>query len=109
MFWEVMTEELVGKIPSSQQEPATDFLKTAGPKWEKWLLYHSWKIQRKAAIEAKHHDSYLGMLAFLGFLLHLATRATVKTVTRETVVPAPVKAEDPLIGVADFMQKINTQ
>lgn len=77
-FWEIMTEDMIGRIPKSLQAPADDFLKTAGPKWESWLLWQSWKIQRRAATEPKHHDSFLGMLAIVGWLLHLVTKSPVR-------------------------------
>ncbi len=102
-FWEAMTEEMVGHIPKSIQAPMDDFLKTAGPKWEAWLLHQSWKIQRRASVEAKHHDSYLGMMAFVGWLLHLASRTPVKKSMDVSVPKEKAKKPDEEEGVRDFL------
>lgn len=103
-----MTEDMIGVAPRSTQAVAEDFLKTAGPKWESWLLFQSWKIQRRAATEPKHHDSFLGMLAILGWLLHLANRSPIRT---EMVGPKPIKKEEknPQDGVDEFIKGFNTK
>lgn len=102
IFWEIMTEDMIGRIPKVTQAAADEFLKTAGPKWESWLLLQSWKIQRRAATEPKHHDSFLGMMAIIGWLLHLATKSPVRLQKQEV---SPIKEKpkvDPIQGINEF-------
>ena len=105
LFWEIMTEDMIGRVPKSIQAPADDFLKTAGPKWEAWLLHQSWKIQRRAATEAKHHDSWLGMLAIIAWLLHLVVKSPIKN-TRNPKYDLKKKEEavDPINEVNEFIK-----
>ena len=103
LFWEIMTQDMIGKMPKTLKDPADEFLKTAGPKWESWLLYQSWKIQRRAATEPKHHDSFLGMIAFVGWLLHMATKSAIAPKKEASRPEAPKEKVDPTIGVQEFI------
>lgn len=102
LFWEIATEDMVGHIPATVREPSMEFLKTAGRKWESYLIWMSWTNQRRAMTDTKNAETYLGMLFFIRWLYHLATRSPVKEERREP--PKVVEEEDPLIGVSDFLK-----
>jgi hypothetical protein len=104
LFREVIVEDIIGEIPDSKMEPAADFMATAGAKWEKWLLYMSWILQRKSVSEPTRGDFYLGMLFLTKLLLILASKKAPPEMRPQEGRSKP-KEKDPLKGVEEFINQ----
>lgn len=103
LFQEVMVEDFVGDIPQKVAEPANEFLSTAGRKWEAWLLWVSWILQRKSVSEPARSEFYFGMQSMVKMLLILA----VKKASPKLTVSAKVETkeeENPFSGVEEFIK-----
>lgn len=101
MFEDLFLADLIGEVPAHVQEPASDFLNTAGAKWEKWLLWQSYLIQRKQIAEPQNSEILRGMLLEIKMLLMLAGRKKAPPM-REVISEA---VADPMEGVREFMKK----
>lgn len=101
-FREIITEDMIGEIPVKAGQPAAEFMATAGVKWERWLIWMSWVLQRKSVSEPKRSEFYLGMLFLTKLLLILATKRQPPAMVSES--KSEEKAEDPFTGVSDFLK-----
>lgn len=65
-FFELrLIEDFTGYIPKDVNEPALKCFKEYGEAFEKWTLWHSWYINRKALNDPLKIPFYNGMMVYL--------------------------------------------
>lgn len=101
LFEDWVLEDLIGHIPVSVNEPASDFLANSGVKLQPWLMWQSNIIQRKAIAEPQHSEIFRGMMLEIKIILLMAGR---KNSPMKKVAEKEVEAEkDYSKGVDDFI------
>ncbi len=85
MFYEFFLEDTIGVIPKRVSAPTSEILTTLGDKWQEWLLWQIWVLQRKSVDNPKLSDIYMGMLLELQILLKISVRPN----------PKPLRSESP--------------
>lgn len=99
-FQDFLVESMVGYIPKDVHEPTVEFLKNGSEKLEKWLMFQSYQINRRAMTDFKNTERYQGMLVNIKtFLLISAAKKQVR-ITKDKEVK---KEKDPLEGVQKFL------
>jgi len=98
---DLFIEDLIGEIPKSVNEPATDFLKTARVPLEKWLMYQSFQLQKRAMYSPKDAPTLNGCLLYIRVIMAIVTKEKIKKIEPES----PVVEKNPLDGVKEFMSK----
>ena len=99
-FQDFMVESLVGYIPKDVHEPTVEFLKQGSEKLEKWLLFQSYQINRRAITDFKNTERYQGMLVNIKTFLLISAAKQQKEIPKEK---EREKEEDPLVGVEKFL------
>lgn len=65
-------------------------------------MWISWKNQVRSMGDVRNKEAYLGMLFFIRWMYHLATKTPAKPEVRHDTPTLKVE-EDPMEGVRDFM------
>ena len=69
----LLCKDFVGYIPKEIQEPViNNFFKEYGEQVERWTMWHSWYINRKALNDPQKITFYAGMMVYLKVLNTLA-------------------------------------
>lgn len=72
-FFELMlVKDFVGYIPKDVQEPALKIFKEYGEQFERWTLWQSWYVNRRAINDPVKIGFYNGMMVYLKVLNTLA-------------------------------------
>lgn len=100
-FQDFFVESLIGYIPKDVNEPAIDFLKQGSERLEKWLLYQSYYLNRKAINDLKNAERYQGMLLNIKFLLIVSAQ---KRKQKQYVKEEKKESIDPMKGVETFLK-----
>ena len=108
-FETLFVKDFIGYIPKEVNEPALKAFENNGDAIEKWILWQSWYINRKALNEPVKILFYSGMMVYLKVLYTLAN-ANKKIPT--VYVPREEKVEQSFLdkalsGVDDFRNNFN--
>lgn len=104
----LLVKDFVGFIPKDIQEPALNIFKEGGEQFERWTLWQSWYINRKAINDPIKITFYNGMMVYLKVLNTLARvnkknyQPTENKVVEESVASSWV--DDALADVKGFQE-----
>lgn len=73
-FEEKMVEEFMAKTSDEVKEPALDFLAHGKQKLEKWILFQSYFMQRKAVNDISKAQFYQGAMLYLAIFLKVISQ-----------------------------------
>ena len=82
----LLIKDFVGFIPKDVQEPALNVFKEHGEIFERWTLWQSWNINRKALNDPLKISLYSGMMVYLKVLNTMA-RTFKKNAQPQSVAP----------------------
>lgn len=108
LFEELLVQDFIGHIPKEINEPALRALSHDPESLEKWLLWHSYYVNRKVVRDPERIQFYDGIMVYLKVFLTIArTNKTVSkmenTVSRETSSMNTLKwVDEALSGVKAF-------
>jgi len=71
VFYECVVSDFLGTIPKAVTDNALGVFEERREKLQKWFLYQSFVIQRKAVSDIRKADFYLGMLTNIKMYLTL--------------------------------------
>lgn len=82
-FESLLVEDFIGYIPKNINEPALKIIGEYGEALQKWILWQSWGVNRKALHDTNRLQRYDGMMVYLKVLHTLAekNKSSVKTTT----------------------------
>lgn len=92
VFYECVSEDFLGSIPKRINENALAVFEERRETLQKWFLYQSFIIQRKAVSDIRRADFYLGMLTNIKMYLTLIESDEVKV--PKQVIPKKQPRED---------------
>ena len=110
-FEMLLIKDFVGYIPKDVNEPALKVFKEFGEVFERWTLWQSWYVNRRAINDPIKITFYNGMMLYLKVLNTMA-RVNSKNyipIIKPKIVEAEVGAsnfiDDALKGVSEFLEK----
>lgn len=96
-FQEMLIKEFVGYVPREVDEPVLKFFSDHAPMIQKWLLWQSWYINRKAMHDPIKLMRYDGMMVVYAVLYKMVSVST-------NIIPSekpPEKQSEPEIPLID--------
>lgn len=112
-FFELLLiKSFTGYIPKDVNEPSLKFFKEYGEQMERWTLWQSWYVNRKALNDPLKVPFYNGMMVYLKILNTVAgiqkKNAQPKmNMKQEELVVEPSYIEKALQGIDEFNQNVN--
>lgn len=104
-FSSLFVESLVGEMPKEVNDSAIAFLANGKEKLEKWLLWNSYLIHRKAMGDLNNSQYYLGILTHIKILTILVTKnKPTEKIIIENEKSTEKKYEKEIEGVDKFLK-----
>ena len=98
----LLCKDFVGYIPKEIQEPViNNFFKEYGEQMERWTMWHSWYINRKALNDPQKITFYAGMMVYLKVLNTLAK------VNKKNYQPEPKKMPEVEVGTSWIQETLD--